>query len=90
MRLSSFPHTHTLTQLGRMSERGSAGTSERDKLSEIIFMFSGFTAAIGAHSIFEEVAGFFLYGFLEETYLCLLSLVIIVVHLILSYKILRS
>ena len=25
---------------------------------EIIFMFSGFTAAIGAHSISEEVAGF--------------------------------
>ena len=29
-------------------------------------MFLGFTAAIGAHSIFEEVAGFFLYGFLED------------------------
>ena len=25
---------------------------------EIIFMFSGFTAAIGAHSISEEVSGF--------------------------------
>ena len=41
-----------------MSERGSVGTSERDKLSEIIFMFSGFTFATGAHSISEEVAGF--------------------------------
>ena len=41
-----------------MSERGSAGTSERDQLSEIIFMFLGFTAAIGAHSISEEVVGF--------------------------------
>ena len=41
-----------------MSERGSAGTSERDQLSEIIFMFSGFTATIGAHSISEEVVGF--------------------------------
>ena len=41
-----------------MSERGSAGTSDRDQLSEIIFMFSGFTFAIGAHSISKEVAGF--------------------------------
>ena len=41
-----------------MSERGSVGTSEGDQLSKVIFMFSGFTAAIGAHSISEEVAGF--------------------------------
>ena len=41
-----------------MSERGSAGTSERDQLSEIIFMFSGFTFATGAHSISEKVVGF--------------------------------
>ena len=41
-----------------MSERGSAGTSERDQQSEIIFMFLGFNFTIGAHSIFEEVAGF--------------------------------
>ena len=41
-----------------MSERGSASTSERDQLSEIIFMFSGFTFSTGAHSISEEVAGF--------------------------------
>ena len=73
-----------------MSERGSVGTSDRDQLLEIIFMFLGFTAAIGAHSISEEFAGFFLYGFPEENSLCLLSLVIIVVHVILSDKILRS
>ena len=41
-----------------MSEKGSVGTSERDQLSEIIFMFLGFTFTIGAHSIFEEVVGF--------------------------------
>ena len=41
-----------------MSERGSAGTSERDQLSEIIFMFSGFNFATGAHSISDEVAAF--------------------------------
>ena len=35
-----------------------------------------FTDAIGAHSISEEVLGFFLYGFPEDKYLCLLFLVI--------------
>ena len=59
-----------------MSERGSAGTSERVQLAEIIFMFSSFSFATGAHSISEEVAGFFLYGFPEDKYLCILSLVI--------------
>ena len=58
-----------------MSERGSASTSERDQLSEIIFMFSGFTFAMGAHSISEEVAGFFSLWFPRGKYLCLLSLV---------------
>ena len=52
-------------------------------------MLSGFTPAIGAHSISEEVVGFLLYGLTEENSLCLLSLVIIVVHFILSDKILR-
>ena len=51
-------------------------------------MFLGFTFVIGAHSISEEVAGFLLYDFHEENSLCLLSLVIIVVHVILSDKIL--
>ena len=49
-------------------------------------MFLGFTTAIGAHSISKEVEGFLLYGFLEENSLCLLSLVFIVVHVILSVK----
>ena len=39
-------------------------------------MFLGFTFATRAHSISEEVAGFFLYGFPENKSLCLLSLVI--------------
>ena len=51
-------------------------------------MFLGFTFSIGAHSISEEVVGFSPYGFPEEKSLCLLSLVIIVVHVILSDKIL--
>ena len=59
-----------------MSERGSAGTSERDQLLEIIFTFSGFPAAIGAHSIFEEVAGFSPLWFPRGKSLCPLSIVI--------------
>ena len=42
-----------------MSEREVALLSEREgEYVDIIFMFSGFTTAIGAHSISEEVAGF--------------------------------
>ena len=56
MNLSIY-HTHTHS-LGCMSER-EAGIRERDYCCwEIIFMFSGFTIAIGAHSISEEVVGF--------------------------------
>ena len=73
-----------------MSERRGAHTSEREReqLSEIIVVFFGFTFAIGTHSISDEFGGFLLYGFQKENYLCLLSLMIIVVHVILSYKIL--
>ena len=44
-----------------MREENLSLSLERErenKLLEIIFMFLGFTTAIGAHSIFEEVAGF--------------------------------
>ena len=59
-----------------MSERGSASTSERDQLSEILFMSLGFTATIGAHSMPEEVVGFSPLWFPRGKYLCLISLVI--------------
>ena len=51
-------------------------------------MFLGFTFSIGAHSISEDVEGFSPLWFPRGKSLCLLSLVIIVVHVILSYKIL--
>ena len=86
-RRSSFD-IHSLTQLRCMSEKGSAGTSERGQLLKIIFMFSGFIFAIGAHSISEEVAGFSPLWFPQGKSLCLLPLVITVVHVILSNKIL--
>ena len=50
-------------------------------------MFSGFTAAIGAHSISEEVAGFSPLWFLRgKFFVSLVSCVFIVVHVILSVK----
>ena len=43
-----------------MSEREVVLSSEREReVVEIIFMFLGFTTIIGAHSISEEVVGFF-------------------------------
>ena len=71
-----------------MSERGESLSSERLRKQpwRSYFLSLGFTAAIAAYSISEEVAGFFLYGFLEENSLCLLSCVFIVVHIILSLK----
>ena len=49
-------------------------------------MSLSFNASIGAHSISEEVAGFYPLWFPLGNYLCLLSLVFIVVHVILSVK----
>ena len=39
-------------------EKISQERERENKLLEIIFIFLGFTAAIGAHFISEEVAGF--------------------------------
>ena len=41
-----------------MREEELAQVREREQLSDIIFVFLGFTFAIGAHSIFEEVVRF--------------------------------
>ena len=71
-----------------MSEREVALSSERKRkkeVVEIIFMFSGFTAAIGALSL-RKLRGFLLYRFPKENSLCILYLVFIVVHVILSVK----
>ena len=74
-----------------MSERESAHTSKRENnYWRSSFLSFRFTTAIGAHSISEEVAGFSPLWFPKENCLCLLSLVIIVVHVILLDKILRS
>ena len=71
-----------------MREEKLSQVRERAQLSEIILLSLGFTAAIGAHSISEEVAGFSPLWSPRGKSLCLLSLVIIVVHVILADKIL--
>ena len=71
-------------------ERRSSLKWEREQLLEIIFLSLGFTAGIGAHSISEEIVGFFLYGFTEDNICVYCLLWLIVVHVILSDKILRS
>ena len=61
-----------------------------DKILRSYFLSLGFTAAIGAHSIFEEVVGFSPLWFPQGKSLCLLSLLIIATHVVLSDNILRS
>ena len=70
-----------------MSEKGSASTSERDQLSEIIFIFLGLFLLLVLILSLRKLQGFLFYGFPEEN-ICLF--VIIFVHVILSDKILRS
>ena len=79
---------HTLTQLGCMSERGSAHTSERENdYWRSSFLSLGFTTSIGAHSISEQVARFSPLWFPRGKPVCLLSPVIITVRVILLDKI---
>ena len=71
-----------------MSERGEDLSSVRERTSygDHLFCFWVLTSAIGAHSISEEVAGFYSLWFTRGNYLCLLHLVFIAVHVILSVK----
>ena len=80
----SIYHTHILS-LGRMSERRSCWDKKE-------------TAAVRGSSLcfrvlilvlilsLRKLRGFLLYGFPKENYLCLLFLVFIAVHVILSVK----
>ena len=87
MRLSIY-HTHDHS-LGCISERGESLSNEREKnYGDHLFYLLGFTAAIGAHSISEEVVGFYPLWFPQGKFF--VSLVFIVVHVILSDKIPRS
>ena len=72
-----------------MREEKLSQVREREQLWRSSFLSLGFIAAIGAHSISEEVAGFSPLWFPRGNF-CLLSLVFIAVHVILSDKILKS
>ena len=72
-----------------MSERGGARTSERENScwrSSLCFWV--LLLLLVLILFMRMLQGFILYGFPEENSLCLFSLVIIVVHVILSDKIL--
>ena len=71
-----------------MSELGGAHTSEREQLLEIIFVFLVLPLLLVLILSMRKLWGFLPYGFDKEKSLCLLSLVIIYVHVILSDKIL--
>ena len=76
-----------------MSERGEAlSLREREiEAVEIIFMFSGFTIAIGAHSISEEVTRFYPLWFPRvKLFASLVSCVLLLCMLFSQLKILRS
>ena len=79
---------HTLIQLGCMSERGSAHTSERENSYwRSSFLYLGFTSSIGVHSISEEFAGFSPLWFPPRKIVCVsCPLCFIAVHVILSLK----
>ena len=73
-----------------MSKREVALSSERERereAVEIIFMFSGFTAAVGAHSISEEVAGFYPLWFPQgKFFVYLVSYVVLVFYCCACYS----
>ena len=59
-----------------MREEKLSQVRETELLSEFILLSLGFTAAIGAYSISEEIAGFSPLLFCRGKSLCLLSLAI--------------
>ena len=75
-----------------MSERGEALSSERERttVGDHLFYLWVLLLPLVLILYLRKLWGFLLYGFPKENSLCLLSLVIIVVHVILSYKILIS
>ena len=83
----SIYHTHTHS-LGSMSEREVAETREKLQLSRDHLTVFGVLLLVLILSL-KKLRGFLLYGFPKKNSLCLLSLVFIVVHAILSDKILR-
>ena len=84
--------THTLTHWGAwVRHEKLSQVWEREQAVEIIFYVFGFYCYHWcSFYLWGSCRVFVLYGFPEENSLCLLSLVFIAVHVILSDKILRS
>ena len=80
-------HTHTHS-LGRMSETGEALSSERDRtiVGDNLFCLWVLLLPLVLILSLRKLQGFHLYGFPKENSLCLLSLVCISMHVILSVK----
>ena len=83
----SIYHTHTRA-LGHMSEREVALSSEREreKLWRSYLCFRVLLLPLVLILSLRKLWDFLLYGFPKENSLCLLSLVFIAVHVILSVK----
>ena len=88
MRLSIW-NTHSLNCSAWVKEEELAQLRETIVVKDHLCVFRFYFLLVLILSL-RKLRGFLLYGFLEENSLCLWSLVIIVVHVILSYKILRS
>ena len=72
-----------------MCERVVYCTSERERtIAKIIFILWVLVFLLVLILSLRKLWGFLLYGFPEENYLCLLSIMIIVVHVIILDKIL--
>ena len=69
-----------------MREEKLSQEREREQLWRSSFLYLGFTIAIGAHSISEEVAGFSPLWFPRGKFFVSRLLCFIVVHVILSVK----
>jgi len=75
-----------------MSERGEAVSSERERektIGDHLFYIWVLLLPLVLILSLRKLRCFILYGFPEENYLCLLSLVIFAVHVILLDKILN-
>ena len=92
MRLSSFIHTHThsLNWGAWVREEVLTLVRERTTVGDHLFCLWVLLLPLVLILSLRKLQGFILYGFPKENSLCLLSLVIIDVHVILSVKILRS
>ena len=71
-----------------MREEYLAQGREREQLLDITLVSLGFTFSLVLVVALRKLQGFLPYGFPKEKYFCLLSFVIIVVHVILSDNIL--